>query len=160
MNKTFLLILLVVTTLLGVQRKAAAQSNDQVFAELIRQYEQSINDADTVLAAKIWAQTPEVSFIHPRGTEYGWSGVKNVYKMFQDGFTKRELHGANEKVIVYGDVAWLTFTWVFDAVFKGNNQPIQTKGRETQLWYRTDGQWKLVHVHYSGMPVTGQGQGF
>jgi hypothetical protein len=89
MYKTLLLILLVVTTLLGVQQNAVAQSNDKVFAELIRQYEQSINDADTVLAAKIWEQTPEVSFIHPRGTEYGWIGVKNVYKMFQDGFTKR-----------------------------------------------------------------------
>jgi ketosteroid isomerase-like protein len=71
-----------------------------------------------------------------------------------------ELHGADKKVTVYGYVAWLTFTWVFDAAFKGNNQSIQTKGQETQLWRRRDGQWKLVHVHYSGMPVTGQGQGF
>lgn len=160
MKHNLILMLLVVTTLFGVQQNAAAQTNNKVFAGLIRQYEQSINGADTVLAAKIWAQTPEVSFINPRGTEYGWSGVKSVYKMFRDGFTKRELHGANENVTVYGDAAWLTFTWVFDAIFKGKNQPIQTKGRETQLWHRTGGQWKLVHVHYSGMPTTGEGQGF
>ena len=66
----------------------------------------------------------------------------------------------NEKVSVYGDVAWLTFEWVFDATLKVNNQKLQTKGRETQVWRKIKEEWKLVHVHYSNMPVTGQGQGF
>lgn len=75
-------------------------------------------------------------------------------------FAKRELHGSKEKTTIYGDVAWLTFEWVFDATMKADNSPIQTKGRETQLWRKINNQWKLVHIHYSGMPVTGEKQGF
>jgi hypothetical protein len=160
MKNIFILILLTGTFFFGAQYQVNAQTTNKVFAGLLRRYEKSIDDADTVLAAKLWAKTSEVSFIHPRGTEYGWSGVKNVIRMFAEGFSKRELHGSEEKVIVYGDVAWLTFTWVFDATFKANKQPIQTKGRETQIWRKIKGEWKLVHVHYSGMPVTERGQGF
>lgn len=160
MKQTILTLFITVTVLIGMDGKARSQSNDKTFQSLIRQYEQSIDKADTVLGKKLWSQKDEVSFINPRSTEYGWSGIKNIYKMFADNFTDRKLHGFNEKVTVYGDVAWLTFEWVFDAKFKANNQTIQTKGRETQIWHKEKGVWKLVHVHYSGLPVTGQGQGF
>jgi hypothetical protein len=123
-------------------------------------YEQSINDADTEMASKLWAHSGEVSFIHPRGTENGWSGIKNIYNMFVGAFTSRELKGLNEKVSMYGDVAWLTFDWIFDATLKFDNSKIQTKGREIRVWRKINNEWLLVHVHYSGLPITGQGRGF
>ena len=49
------------------------------FNSLVAQYVQSIDQADTVLASKIWSPTTEISFINPRGTEYGWNGIKNIY---------------------------------------------------------------------------------
>ena len=146
--------------IIGLSKSGICQTDAKLFSTLLRQYEQSIDRADTVLGAAIWSNNAEVSFINPRSTEYGWNGIKNIYKMFADNFTERELHGFNEKVNVYGDVAWLTFEWVFDAVFRNNNQKIQTKGRETQIWHKEKGNWKLVHVHYSGLPVSGQGRGF
>jgi hypothetical protein len=82
MKNRFILILFLGTCFFGAQQQVNAQTNNQVFAGLLRQYEKSIDDADTVLAAKLWAKTSEVSFIHPRGSEYGWSGVKNVIRMF------------------------------------------------------------------------------
>ena len=33
----------------------------------------------------------------------------------------------------YSDVAWTEFYWVFDATFKNDNSPLQTKGRENQM---------------------------
>ena len=80
--------------------------------------------------------------------------------MFSTAFTKRKLQYFNEHWTNYGNVAWVEFHRVFDAVFAHNNQPVQTKGRETQIWKKNQGQWKLVHVHYSGMPLNGQEQGF
>jgi hypothetical protein len=47
----------------------------------------------------------------------------------------------------------------FDATQEMMNKPIQTKGRETQIWRKLDNEWRLVPIHYSGMPVTGQDQG-
>lgn len=151
---------LTVAVVMGISNDVESQMVDTTFQTLIRQYEQSIDKADTTLAKNFWSQRDEVSFINPRSTEYGWGGIKNIYKMFADKFTDRKLHGFNEKVILYNNVAWLTFEWVFDARFKANNQAIQTKGRETQIWHRDDGFWKLVHVHYSGLPVNGDTQGF
>lgn len=135
-------------------------SDSAFFYSLVTQYAESINQADTILGRKIWAPTAEISFIHPRGTEYGWNGVKNIYNMFKDNFTARKLSFYNLKFAYYGDVSWVTFYWTFDATLKTNNDHVQTKGRETQIWRKINYEWRLVHVHYSGMPVTGQGQGF
>ena len=85
---------------------------------------------------------------------------KTSLKCLQTISPKENYMALTKKVSVYGDVAWLTFEWVFDATFKSNNEPLQTKGRETQIWHKEKGTWKLVHVHYSNMPVTGEGQGF
>lgn len=129
--------------------------------ELIKKYGEAIDKADTLLASKLFAHTNEVSFIHPRGHEKGWSEVNsNIYKFFGDTFSKRKLNIFSENVTVYNNVAWVEFYWTFDATFKKDNSPLQTKGRETQIWRKIDNEWHLVHVHYSNMPVTGEGQGF
>ncbi|MGD0583173.1 MAG: nuclear transport factor 2 family protein [Bacteroidales bacterium] len=147
----------------GQQKGQSAKiplSDSTFFYSLVTQYAESINQADTALGRKIWAPTAEISFIHPRGTEYGWIGVKNIYNMFKDNFTARKLSFYNLKFAYYGDVSWVTFYWTFDATLKTTNDRVQTKGRETQIWRKINFEWRLVHVHYSGMPVTGQGQGF
>jgi len=130
------------------------------FNSLVALYVQSIDQADTILASNIWAPTAEISFINPSGTEYGWNGVKFFYKMFKDNFSTRKLSFFDVKFAYYEDVSWLTFYWIFDATLRTDNSSVQTKGRETQIWKKVNREWRLVHVHYSGMPVTGQGQGF
>ncbi len=130
------------------------------FNSLVALYAQSIDQADTILASELWAPTAEISFINPGGTEYGWNGVKNIYKMFKDNFSTRKLSFFDVKFAYYNDVSWLTFYWIFDATLRINNSSVQTRGRETQIWKKVNREWRLVHVHYSGMPVIGQGQGF
>jgi ketosteroid isomerase-like protein len=41
-----------------------------------------------------------------------------------------------------------------------DGSPIATHGRETQVYRRTADGWRLVHVHYSGMPVAEKEKGF
>ncbi|MGC1390792.1 MAG: nuclear transport factor 2 family protein [Bacteroidales bacterium] len=129
------------------------------FKALVSQYVQSIDQADTTLASKIWAPTEEISFINPEGTEYGWNGVKNIYKRFKDNFSARKLSFFNVKFSYGRDVSWLTFYWTFDGTLKLNNSSVRTRGRETQIWRKINYEWRLVHVHYSEMPVTDKGQG-
>ena len=129
------------------------------FNSLVAQYAQSIDQADTILASKIWAPTAEISFIYPSGTEFGWNGVKNIYKKFKDNFSTRKLSFYNIKFAYYGNVSWLTFNWIFDGTMNINNNTLQTRGMETQIWRKINYEWRLVHVHYSEMPVTGQVQG-
>lgn len=161
------LIVAIVTTLV-INNPANSQTEQQkgqsiknplpdsvFFHSLVALYAQSIDQADTILASKIWAPTAEISFINPGGTEYGWDGVKKIYQMFKDNFSTRKLSFFDVKFAYYDNVSWLTFYWIFDGTLKINNSTVQTRGRETQIWKKVNREWRLVHVHYSGMPVTG-----
>ncbi len=129
---------------------------------LIAKYARSIDGADTALAAEVWSRSPDVSFIHPRGHERGWEEIKrNFYENTMGAmFTDRKLTPKDVAVHVLGDAAYAEFYWGFSAKFKENGQPIKTNGRETQVFLKADGRWKLVHVHYSGMPVSARREGF
>ena len=143
----------------GISLKASADTTQ--IKEMLVKYAKSIDDADTVLGARLWAKTKEVSFIHPRGHEHGWDEIKNnIYKFFGTYFSKRKLNIQDVRISTYGDVAWTEFYWIYDATFKNGTTPIQTKGRESQIWRKINKEWYLVHVHYSGMPVNGARQGF
>jgi hypothetical protein len=76
------------------------------FTSLVAQYAQSVDQADTLLALKIWAPTDEISFFNPAGTEYGWKGVRNIYKMFHDNFSARKLNFYDVKFAYYGNVTY------------------------------------------------------
>jgi len=127
-----------------------------VICGLIEKYAKSVDDADTTLAAQVWLNSPDVSFIHPLGHEHGFEQIKqNVYqRLMGDTFSERKLSVHDVSVHVYGDAAWAEFYWDFAAKFRKDGSPLATHGRETQLYRKEQGRWRLVHVHYSGMPVS------
>jgi Xaa-Pro aminopeptidase len=129
---------------------------------LIEKYAKSVDDADTALAAQVWWNSPDVSFIHPLGHEHGFEQIKqNVYtRLMGEPFSERKLNVHDVSVHVYGDAAWAEFCWDFVAKVRKDGSPITTHGTETQIYRKETDGWRLVHVHYSGMPVTGERQGF
>ena len=129
---------------------------------LIEKYAKSIDAADTALAAEVWLDSPDVSFIHPLGHEHGFEQIKqNVYtRLMGDIFSERKLSAHDVSIHVFGDSARAEFYWDFAAKFRKDGSPLATHGRETQLYQKIQGRWRLVHVHYSGMPVTAERQGF
>lgn len=145
----------------GSADSSTQQQNDEAAIKtLLENYKASINQADTTLAKTFWLTTGQASFIHPRGHEKGWENIKKgIYEMFGSRFAQRDLKSFDETITQYGDMAVLEFYWIFDATF-ADGAPIQTKGRETQVLKKTGGEWRLVHVHYSGMPATGEREGF
>lgn len=120
--------------------------------ECIARYRRSIEKADTALAAQVWAATPEVSLIHPRGHEHGWEAVKaNFYeKVMGTLFSSRALDVHDVQVRRYGDAAVAEFYWDFTAVVRADGSTRRTQGRESQVYVKTPEGWRLVHVHYSG----------
>ncbi|MDI9862898.1 nuclear transport factor 2 family protein [Flectobacillus sp. DC10W] len=134
----------------------------QKINKLLEIYKMSINKADTTLGKKVFITTQKLTFIHPRGHEKGWDGIKRgIYEMFGTTFSNRNLKSDHETITVYKDMAILEFYWVFDATFADEKlTPLQTRGRETQVLKKINGEWKIVHVHYSNMPVIAEGQGF
>jgi ketosteroid isomerase-like protein len=128
---------------------------------LVDQYVQSIEKLDLEVAESIWSQKGEISFIQPRGHQKNWKEIKEgFYQGAMGSFSKRKLLVKDLTISVLDDqTAWGVFYWEFNATFKDGKE-ITTKGRETQVWKKEDGAWKIVHVHYSGMPVEGEREGF
>jgi ketosteroid isomerase-like protein len=147
----------------GPQAPAPATTPDgAAIRTLIAAYAKSVDTVDTNLAATIWADTPDVSFIYPRGHERGWGAIKvGVYEQAMgQTFSERRLAVKDIAIHCYGDSAWAEFYWDFTAKLRKDGSPVTTHGRETQVYWKLHGTWRLVHVHYSGMPVTGERQGF
>ena len=128
----------------------------------IAMYAQAVDNADTALAAQVWSSSPDVSFIHPLGHEHGFEQIKeHVYKQLMgETISERKLSIHDISVSVFGDAAFAEFYWDFAAKFRKDGSPITTHGRETQVYRREGGAWRLVHVHYSGMPVAQKREGF
>lgn len=145
----------------SVQAQVATAEAEEI-RHLIAKYATSVDKADTELASQIWLDSPTVTFIHPLGHEHGFEQIKqNVYKrLMGETFSERRLTVHDVSVNVYQEAAWAEFYWDFVAKFRKDGSLVTTHGRETQIYWKIGGRWRLVHVHYSGMPVTGEGKGF
>lgn len=120
-------------------------------SKIIDAYCKTINDDDLELVNEIWSHGDEVSFIGPSGRYSTYNEIRDnfVHGVFGVNFTKRNLQKEELSITVYGDAAWAEFNWVFDAT-RNDGSPHNTKGRESQFFHKENGQWKLVHIHYSG----------
>jgi ketosteroid isomerase-like protein len=50
---------------------------------------------------------------------------------------------------VNGAAAWSEFHWDFHATLRKDGSAVTTHGIETQIYRKEEGDWRLVHVHYS-----------
>jgi Xaa-Pro aminopeptidase len=139
-------------------RSTSSASDAGQIKSLVAQYTHSIDTCDTTLAAEVWLDSPSATFIHPLGHEHGFAQIKqNIYeKLFGQMFSERQLTAHDITVDVSGDSAVAEFYWDFAAKFRKDGSPLATHGRETQVYFKRDGAWRLAHVHYSGMPATTQ----
>jgi ketosteroid isomerase-like protein len=170
MTRKSILLLMVSFSFLAVERGVIAQNSAALpdpkaeIRRLIDTYMQSVDDADTRLGATVWLTTPDASFIEPLGHERGWDEIAAVVygKLMGQTFSKRLLKLASEPSIhVYGDAAVAEFDWDFVATMRSDGSAVHTTGRESQVYINLPGKgWRLVHVHYSGPPVSGPGKGF
>jgi len=139
--------------------KDAGQSDEQEkqnIRQVFETYIASVNEADLTLAARVWAQTPDVSAITPLGRSRGWESIKaDVYvNLLQKMFAERRLQPENLVIHVSGDVAWANYDWKFAAKL-ADGQPMASSGWESHVYRKVDGKWVIVHLHYSS-PVTRQ----
>ena len=129
--------------------------------EVINNYVKSVNELDLQKAKTLWMDLPEISFIHPRGHEIGKEQIiRSFYQETMGRFSQRKLVPYDISISIVGDTALVVFYWKFNATFAHDNSPLQTEGRETQVMTKTADGWKLLHIHYSGLPVSGDRDGF
>lgn len=164
--KTFVIICAVGVIAVNTSSRVVAQlptsTDKQELKRIIEKYAAAVDQIE--LADEVWETSEEVTFIQPRGHQKGWEAIKKAFyeKTMGQTFSKRKLmvDESTLQIRVYGDAAWAEFYWTFDATMRKDNSSIQTEGRETQIFRKTADGWRIVHVHYSNMPVTGEREGF
>ena len=129
--------------------------------ELLQQYARSVNELDLGLAEQLWSKRQHITFIHPRGHQRGWEDIRQAFYLDTMGrLPERHLTLKDISVQVLDDsTAWVEFYWDFVAKLP-DGKPLKSAGRETQILRREADGWKIVHVHYSGMPTQAEGEGF
>jgi len=130
------------------------QSDATAIRGQITRYTAALDAADVNLASEVWNAAADVSLIHPAGHAHGWKEVKQIYESFASTFSERTLTARDLSVHIAGDAAWVEFYWHFVGKQQKGGATIQTDGRETQIYNRIGGRWRLVHVHYSGPATT------
>lgn len=155
-------VLRIVFSILLIPLSMAGHADEEAKLRLLfDQYITSINEVDIDLARRIWSQTEQISFIHPRGHQRGWDEIKNEFYLGAMGpFAVRRLEFREISIhLMNEDTAWAEFYWDFEATFP-DGKPLATTGRETQVLKKEPDGWKIVHIHYSGPPIQEEGQGF
>ena len=145
---------LFLTVLCTIARTEGTGSDEEQIRTVLQKYATSIDNADVSLASEIWSQEPSVTFMHPLGTEHGFKQIADHFYIGIMGnlFSKRELILHDPNVHIYDDAAWSEMTWTFHATLK-DGSAITTEGRETQVYHKEHGIWRIVLVHYSGLPA-------
>ncbi len=130
------------------------RGEEEQIRAVLQKYATSIDNADVSLASEIWSQEPSVTYVYPLGTEHGFKQIADhVYIGIMAGmFSKRELILHEPNVHVYRDAAWSEMTWTFHATTK-DGTAITNEGRESQVYHKEHGVWRIVLVHYSGPPA-------
>ena len=67
-----------------------------------------------------------------------------------DGF---ELTFSNVETHIEGDFAWAIADTEFKATVKSEQRELHSRGYETFLFRRVEGNWKVIHSHSSSRPV-------
>ena len=132
--------------------------DERMIREQVANYTKALDTGDLGLAARVWSGTKDVSAITPMGHSHGWEEAKGMYQFFADNFTDRHLQARDIIVHLMGDAAWVEYNWHFDAKMKANGMEIHSDGRESEVFRKNDGGWRIVHIHYSG-PAMGPSPG-
>ena len=77
----------------------------------------------------------------------GLEAMRKTFEYYLEGAEKVTYEISEPAVQVYDDVAIVTFYWVVHLSSSGKTQAVH--GRGTHVFIRRNGDWKIVHEHFS-----------
>lgn len=132
--------------LLAAIEPASAQSPEAAVRAAVERYNAAFAGRD-LPALKALLANDIVLYEHSVrniGLDDVWDHhLRPEVEAFRD--TKAEF--TDVRVWVAGDVALVTRQYSIQATMNG--RPIDARGNETMGWVRRNGEWRVVHIHYS-----------
>jgi hypothetical protein len=130
----------------------AKDAEKEALRVAMQNYFDSVSNLNMGLARKVWAENENISIITPRSHFFGFESIKNDFflKAFSN-FKFRKLNSLAESITVDGNSARIELYWIFDTVNDASVKALN-RGRESLVFEKISGEWKLMHVHYSHVP--------
>ncbi len=117
--------------------------------ELNQKFYNAHESRDFDAMAALWNHGPDVVCIHPGWPILrGWEAVADSWRRIFNGPSDNQFIVTNDQVNLASGVAWITLDE--NLMSTGGTGTIAA----TNIFLRTDGEWKIVHHH--GSPVAAQ----
>ena len=129
-----------------------AEKDLENIKEIINKYCLAVKTQDKDVVYNIFSKNKKCHLISV-GTLY--EGIDNIYQEFlgliKKIYSKIELIKDEELKInlIDDNTAVVIFKYHTDCILRENGEKFGINGVETQLLIKEDGNWKIVHIHYS-----------
>ncbi len=124
----------------------------QAIENVVRKYQDVIHTQNEEDFRSLWANNEYCTMISIRDQ---YVGIDSIYHDFLIGKIQKaysdieliadsiEIHPINEELVI------VAFAYHTVCIRRETGEPYGIEGLETQVIVLEDGQWKLLHVHYS-----------
>ena len=141
-----------------VEENGAAETEEAKFSgeqlEVFRvneRFYQAVSDQSLRAMGKVWLQEPWVQCVHPSWELLtGWKRIRKSWATIFRNTEHMKIQATEVSIRVSGDFAWVSCLENIESYRNANFSRSQAQG--TNLFFRVEGQWRLVHHHAS--PVT------
>src|SRR5262245_59889986 len=130
----------------------AAGGADEVKTLIARQVE-AINGRDMQALSRIWSQQDDILLfdVAPPGRFHGWPEIARSFNMLFEKASDLHMTVENVQVQDSGTLATATYDWAMTG--KVGETALEDRGQATEIYRREKEGWKLMHAHYSAVPV-------
>lgn len=127
-------------------------TNTEQIRDVVARYTEAIHTQDKEAFCSLWSASPACTLISITNPFYGVEnicqhflidGIKAAYseiKLVAESIDVREV---NE------NMATVVFRYHTECIRREDGEPFGIKGLETQVMVKENGEWKLLHIHYS-----------
>lgn len=124
----------------------------QEIQAMVERYVRAIETQDKEDFCALWADTPECVLISIANQ---YVGVERIYQDFlidgiQAAYSQIKLIAETVEIHEISDtLATVVFRYHTECIRREDGAPYGIQGLETQVYIKQEGDWKLLHVHYS-----------
>ena len=127
-------------------------SNKQQILDLVAKYQQLVHDQSRELFEEVFSKNEDCNMI---SIVKHFHGRESIYHDFLIGGIRKAYSRIDliaDEINVYeisDELATVVFKYHTDCDRRETGEPYGFAGVETQVMIKEDGEWKILHVHYS-----------
>lgn len=141
-----------------VEEDGSAESEEPKFSgeqlevfRVNRRFYQAISEQSLRAMGRVWLQEPWVKCVHPSWELLtGWKRIRKSWATIFRNTEHMKIRATEVSIRVHGDFAWVSCLENIETFQNANFSRSQAQG--TNLFFRVEGKWVLVHHHAS--PIT------